>query len=319
MESVDPATAADADWARIYALITTYRVQIAPAEPVRPFADFRSQLTHTPPSAKRAAWLVRAPSGEVGAFAWVVVHGETSAYVPDLVVAPECRRRGLGRELVGQARAYAIELGCRTFGGSVLADEGRAFAAAVGARESNRSRRSLWRPPLIGDAPALAGGYALRSWTGPAPGEILESYALARNAINDAPHDAEVDPEPWTPDLVRELEDALARRGRQIRVTVALAPDGSVAGFTELRVSPEPGAAVFTEDTAVCAEHRGRGVAQAIKHESLRRLLVDRPDIDHVSTSNDVTNAAMIAINTKMGFVQTVIWTHVIMSLTEAA
>jgi predicted GNAT family acetyltransferase len=144
-------------------------------------------------------------------------------------------------------------------------------------------------------------GYELRSWNGPAPEELVESFASARNAVDDAPTVVGESFAAWTVERVRELEDAVARRGREVRVTVALA-GSQVAAFTELRAGPVWRIAT-TEDTATVAEHRGRGLCQAVKTDSLRRLRADRPDVEVVTTLNAEENGPMRAINTKLGFV----------------
>jgi RimJ/RimL family protein N-acetyltransferase len=71
----------------------------------------------------------------------------------------------------------------------------------------------------------------------------------------------------------------------------------------------------FTDDTAVLAAHRGRGLAAWIKDACLRRLSTERPDVTAVVTENDVTNAPMLAVNAKLGFVETSIRTEAILDL----
>jgi GNAT superfamily N-acetyltransferase len=130
---------------------------------------------------------------------------------------------------------------------------------------------------------------------------LLDSYADARSAINDAPG-FDQDPAVWTPAFVRDLETAVARRDREIRVTVTLDERDEVVAFTELRVSRTPGAVAGTEDTAVVPEHRRRGLARWVKLESLLELQRDRPDVHLVTTSNAEENGAMLELNRSLGF-----------------
>jgi RimJ/RimL family protein N-acetyltransferase len=95
-----------------------------------------------------------------------------------------------------------------------------------------------------------------------------------------------------------------------MRLTVALADDGEVGAFTELRLTPGSRSAV-TDDTGTVAGHRRKGLARAVKLESLRRLRHDRPEVETVTTSNAEENAAMRAINRRLGFEQ--IGEHVIL------
>jgi RimJ/RimL family protein N-acetyltransferase len=84
-------------------------------------------------------------------------------------------------------------------------------------------------------------------------------------------------------------------------VTVALRDDGEIGAFTELRVS-RGSTLGFTDDTGTVAAQRGRGLARAVKAESLRRLRDDHPEIDVVTTSNAEENAVMRHLNETLGF-----------------
>jgi GNAT superfamily N-acetyltransferase len=146
-------------------------------------------------------------------------------------------------------------------------------------------------------------GYRLRSWTGAAPDSLLASYARAREAINDAPATTEEEWAPWDVSRVREQERWVEQRGRETRVTVALAGEGDVAAFTELRLSRADGALAETQDTAVVRSHRGRGLSRWVKAESLELLARDRPDVALVATTNAEENAAIRHVNERLGFV----------------
>jgi hypothetical protein len=200
--------------------------------------------------------------------------------------------------------------------GNHLDPAGPGFVAAVGAREStDRIRRSVLRLPLgTPPVPAVA-GYELVSWVGATPDDLVESYAEARHAINDAPHDDAVAAEHFTPERIRDIEAAVARRDREQRVTVAVDRTRTVVGQTEMRVARTAGATAFTEETAVLAAHRGRGLALWIKDEALRRLAAERPDVPWVVTDNDVTNRAMLAVNDRLGFVPTSVTTGAVLEL----
>ena len=146
-------------------------------------------------------------------------------------------------------------------------------------------------------------GYRLQSWSGAAPESLVVSYARVREAINDAPSTTEEDWAPWDVSRVRDQERWIELRGREMRVTVALAGVGDVAAFTELRVSRADGAVADTQDTAVVRSHRGKGLARWVKAESLRLLAADRPDVALVGTTNAEENAAMRHVNELLGFV----------------
>jgi mycothiol synthase len=212
----------------------------------------------------------------------------------------------------GQARAH----GTRMLIGGHATEPGSRFAAAVGAVDSKRVIRSLLRLPLSEDVRAgPVDGYTVQTWIGPAPSHLLASYAAARNAINDAPAPAGEEPVPWDTALVRDLEAAVERRKRDVRVTIAVDERGEVVAFTELRVSRTAGATAGTEDTAVVASHRRRGLGRWVKLESLRRLERDRPDVPLVATMNAEENNAMLELNRAVGFAPVAVYTSSVLQL----
>src|SRR5436305_20345 len=89
------------------------------------------------------------------------------------------------------------------------------------------------------------------------------------------------------------------RRGIGRALVEAAAEQTRAAGCEHL------GSGAFTEETAVRGEHRGRGLALWIKDHNIRWLSAQRPDVPYVKTDNDVTNTAMLAVNTRLGFVAT--------------
>jgi GNAT superfamily N-acetyltransferase len=83
--------------------------------------------------------------------------------------------------------------------------------------------------------------------------------------------------------------------------TVALEA-GEVVALTGVRVPPAPAREAITDDTATVASARGRGLARAAKLENLRALRELRPDVERVSTRNAEQNAAIPAVNARIGF-----------------
>jgi hypothetical protein len=140
--------------------------------------------------------------------------------------------------------------------------------------------------------PRVPTGFLLLTWLGCVPAEHLPAYVDARTAMDDAPAAEGLDLPGWTAEDVRASEASLARRQREMRLTVAIDNDGAIGSFTELRVSRDSTLG-FTDDTGTVAVRRGLGLARAVKIESLRRLRADHPEIRVVSTSNAEENSAM--------------------------
>jgi RimJ/RimL family protein N-acetyltransferase len=132
--------------------------------------------------------------------------------------------------------------------------------------------------------------------------------------MDDAPAGDDLEFPTWTATHVRASEESLALRNREMRVTVAIREDGEIGSFTELRVS-NGSTLGFTDDTGTVAAHRGQGLAQAVKLESLRLLRDDHPEITVVSTSNAEENAAMRHVNERVGFRPSVVETMATVNL----
>jgi len=61
---------------------------------------------------------------------------------------------------------------------------------------------------------------------------------------------------------------------------------------------------VFQNLTAVAPAWRGRGLAKAVKARLLREVSERRPCVRPAITSNAKVNAAILAVNAQLGFVQ---------------
>ena len=300
VRELDATTAADEELLALHALEAACG---PPGEPIRTPELSLAYYRHGPAGAVRRRWLVE-DGGKLAGAAALLVHAPAFVYV-EVLVHPEERRRGIGSELLDTVRGAARDEGIRSFFGHHWSEAGAAFAAHVGARDDQRDIRAVLdlRTALL-PAPVVPAGWRLLSWVGPAPDELVESFAAARDAMNDAPAPAGVEGWTTTVEEVRRIEQTAAARGREIRVTVALDDHDKIGAFTDLRTTPGDAAAA-TDDTGVIASARGLGLARAVKVESLRRLRAERPEVETVSTMNAEQNAAMRHINVGLGFVPT--------------
>ena len=236
--------------------------------------------------------------------------------VADVLVRPESRRRGIGAALLEAVKAAAREEGVASFFGHHRDEAGAAFARFAGAVDDQCDvAAALPLREVVLPEPRVPDGWRLRSWSGPAPDELIVSYAEARNAINDAPAPGDADYGVTDVAWVRAMEETAAARGREIRATVALDEQGRVGAFTDLRVSAPPCPVAGTDDTATVPWARRRGLSLAVKAESLRLLRDARPDVELVRTLNAEHNTAMRAVNAKLGFVPVAVLTTTILTL----
>jgi GNAT superfamily N-acetyltransferase/RimJ/RimL family protein N-acetyltransferase len=310
VEPLDAQTAPDDT------LLVVDRIDAACAEDLAPGEEWRAPeealafMRNPPAGLTRDYWLAWDGDEPVG-MAGLYVHGDSPLAWTHVRVLPAHRRRGAGRALLAALRGAAPG---RALAQRCAGPAGLAFARAAGAREDQRDVRSVidLREAALPE-PRLPAGYALRTFIGVVPDDVVESYARAYNAVDDAPEPAEQHLPPWTVESQRDVEQVLERRKRQLRATVATAGDGEVIAYSELRVSLPPLRSAVTEATATVREHRGRGLALAVKAESLRLLRADRPDIRLLPTMNAEANVAMLAVNRRLGFVPVATLTTVVL------
>src|ERR1700677_128175 len=236
--------------------------------------------------------------------------GNAHHAVVEVRVHPDLRRQGIGtavlRALLPEIRALGR---ARLTGQSVLAGgAGEQWAVKLGFTRMHGfviqrldvadADQASWQVPV-------PPGYRLQQWTGPVPGESLECYARARNAIHDAPQgDVTFQLSPhWTPERVREEEADFWRQDIVLWTVVAIDEASTeVAGLTEILFYPGFEEAAFQEETSVTAGHRGRGLGRSMKAAMLRRLAAERPQVRQVRTRTAGDNVHMQRVNREVGY-----------------
>lgn len=308
VDEVDARTAPDDLLARIVAVEHACWPETNPGEPLRSSDEAIAFYRHQPTTHASCFWL-----GD-GGFAGLYVHGPTATFL-QLLVHPEGRRHGLGSALLAAVVTRATDLGVEAMYAHHTTSGGAAFAAHSGFADGQRVVRSLLdlRQTELPE-PRVPDGWTLATWLRRVPDEHLDAFVRVRAAMDDAPDPEGMNFPSATAEKVRESEESLARRGREMRVTVALRADGVIGSFTDLRVSP--GSTLgFTDDTGTAREYRGLGLARAVKAESLRRLRADHPQVELVTTSNAEENGAMRHVNEWLGFVPSAVETTAALKL----
>jgi ribosomal protein S18 acetylase RimI-like enzyme len=313
---LDPRSATDERFQHVHEVLAACHAEIARREPYRTAAETRAYLLHPPDSDERWQWIGLVTGVAVGVAQLSSLRGSKVGHL-QIHVRPDARRLGVARSLLEAAIAHAQDANLGSLIGHHATFAGSRFAARAGFIDGRRDVRSAI---ALGDAQLASDpvpGYALQSWDGPAPSELLESYAVVREAINDAPSASDDDWEPFDAARIRDLEQAVARRGRQIRVTAALNAAGDVVAFTELRVGQAAGSVGSIDDTAVLPAYRRRGLGRWVKTESLASLRRSRRDVSLVATTNAEQNTAIRDLNTALGFAVESVSTTCVLSLSR--
>ncbi|MBS2939295.1 GNAT family N-acetyltransferase [Nocardioides sp. J2M5] len=262
--------------------------------------------------------------GEVVAAGWMRVPLLDNVELAEVAVhvLPHVRRRGVGSAVIDVLESAAADRGRRVLNGlcgwaasagpSGDGASGPAFARSRGYDLAlTEVQRELWLPvddarlQELADAAAPAhAAYALRSWVGPVPDDLLEGWAeLTSSLATEAPTgDLDLEPEAVSTEAVREREATLAAQGRTKLNTVAVTDAGEVVAYSDLATTVhEPGRA-YQWGTLVHAAHRGHRLGIAVKVANLRLLQRERPDIVRLTTYNAEVNAHMVAVNEALGF-----------------
>jgi GNAT superfamily N-acetyltransferase len=236
----------------------------------------------------------------------------------EVTTLPDHRRRGVGSALLDALVGLVREQGRTTLLGEVSrridgpARSDAAFAAARGFTERLvEVRRDLALPvddalldELEQSTLAASAGYRLVSWVGYPPEELLDARAeLAKRISTDAPMgELNWEEEDWDAGRVRRAYDEAAETQRVVWGTLAIAPDGSAAGVSELTASRLEPERAYQWDTIVERAHRGHRLGLRMKVANQRAFQAAWPAARRMHTWNAATNAHMIAINERMGY-----------------
>ena len=235
-------------------------------------------------------------------------------------VAPEHRRRGTGAAVLEHVEQQALAAGRTT----LLAEANlpferrddhpyRRFAEKHGyAMASVEIRRELPLPvpddtiqQWIDEAAPYHRDYRIETYVDDLPHELLESFCYLMNQLAvDAPTgDIDFEAEAVTPDDFLERRAKLKEMGRTVYETVAVDSSGEAVAHSTLSAKvDDPRGLVFQWGTLVHRDHRGHRLGLATKAANLQALQRGYPAGRTITTSNSETNANMVAINEKMGF-----------------
>ena len=234
-------------------------------------------------------------------------------------VEPERRNRGIGGAVLDSIVAMAREEGRRT----LLVEAGiptsereehpyARFARKHGFRQANVEVHRVLDLPIATEvleamreeAARFHEGYTIRVFEDEIPDELLPSYVhmLTQLAVDAPTGEIDFEAEVVTPELFLEQLERLHAQGRHRLMAVAVSPDGDAVAHSDLIVPPEDRPKVYQWGTLVHRDHRGHHLGAAVKVANLLALQERYPDRTEIHTTNSEDNAAMVAINDRLGF-----------------
>ena len=232
--------------------------------------------------------LVAVVDGAIAAWAPSGVYGDGSSWFW-IGVDPAYRRRGIGTTLYDRIEARLAQCGASSLDTQINDEDGRAFLEHRGFVRTNVMRlqaldleRAQLPEPGVETAPLSAV-------------DIESIRSLYREGHEDIPSVAPRAPLTDEDFQRKVVESELVDRD----LSAVVLEDGRPIAFTIVIANHDEGRA-STQMTAVDRDHRGRGLAYAVKVDSLRRARA--AGLHTMLTSNDLENAPMLAVNRKLGF-----------------
>ncbi|MBQ0891556.1 GNAT family N-acetyltransferase [Micromonospora sp. U56] len=309
----DPRTASSDEVASVLDTLNAVLAADLPQDPPWRKSSLREYLSEVMPGERRISWVAQAAPGPDGLPGPILGHVHVLLLgdigVLEVLVHPDVRRTGLGRELVLLAARRVYQEGFQSIGVEVVGDTPAiAFYESLGfAREYVETRSVLdlgavdW-PALAEMATGIGAGYHLEFCPGGPPDDLIEAYARAKAEVRDV-DDGELRPSSYDPQRLRDSLDTLHRRGMKPYIVLALHEhSGEVAGLTEVVVPAQHPTRADQYDTIVVQDHRGYGIDRAIKARMLLELRSAEPTLAEVQTWNAQANEAMLKVNAELGY-----------------
>lgn len=231
-------------------------------------------------------------------------------------VRPDRTREGIGRRLVEELEVVALGDGRTTVqseaylppGGSGTAEQfARAMGYDVASRESIKELTLTdfveRRDALAASAP-VPDGYRVITFDTVCPDEHVASFGrLLGMLMSEVPlGELDLEASEWSPERIRAAEQRQVDTGRHVQTAMAIAPDGAVAGVSDVRVDDSDPVHGQVGITIVDPAHRGRRLGLALKLATHDLVVATYPDLVSVDTSNAEVNTWMNAVNEVLGY-----------------
>lgn len=231
----------------------------------------------------------------------------------DFGVLKDRRRQGIGTDWLRKLAALAQEYDRRVLTFGTEEDDGRAFLKSIGAEmklagaenrldfeEVDWDMVRTW----VAEGEKKSPDTELVFYEGRVPEEAVEELCKAMTEfLNTMPFD-DLDHGDivMTPEDVKDMYERYDVLKAEHHTYLTREPEGTISGITDIAYFPSQPDRVSQQFTGVDTGQRGRGLGKWLKAAMLEYVRERYPEVRWVVTGNANSNAAMLAINHRLGF-----------------
>ncbi len=323
IQEFDISSSSKAEWSRYHTYRRKRLSEVLPDDPVESDASYEqwTQASIEEYEIKFYSVTKKNDPNEIIGSLELYVYKETSpSYEGNkhnlrvrIAILKEHRRKGIGRALLKLVYEFAVEKDRSIILGGSMEEDGRALNRTLDGTEALEMRTyrldmdkvdwnmvKQWETESTKRSPEAS----LEFYTS-IPDEIIDEYTTKYTEVyNQAPFDdLAIGDQIYTPELFRKYEEVMEKAGQTWLTVLVREKNGDISSLSDVFYDPSQSPMLGQGLTGVDQNYRGHGKGKWVKAAMLLKIREKFPDIKTISTGNATSNAPMIAINERLGFI----------------